>query len=53
MSLDDLYRHVHHLAYHYHWAEAAILSMPRSKRLRYLSLLADELEAARERRGRE
>jgi hypothetical protein len=35
---------VHRLAWHYHWAEGEILSMPRAKRLRYLHLLDDELE---------
>ncbi|HEX7048849.1 MAG TPA: hypothetical protein VF188_01455 [Longimicrobiales bacterium] len=46
MSIDALYREVHHLAFHYHWSEAEILAMTRSKRQRYLSLLAQHLEAA-------
>ena len=41
---DFLYREVHYLAYHYHWSEADILSMPREKRRRYIEVLADELE---------
>ena len=45
MSVDTLYRDVHHLALHYHWSEGEILAMPRSKRLRYLSLLAGRLES--------
>lgn len=44
MSLDTLYREVHHLAYHYHWSEGEILHLPRAKRRRYLALLARELE---------
>ncbi len=39
-----LYRQVHYLAYHYHWAEAEIMGMPRNKRQRYVELLADEIE---------
>jgi hypothetical protein len=39
-----LYRQVHYLAYHYHWAEAEIMGMPRSKRQRYVELLAEEIE---------
>jgi hypothetical protein len=39
-----LYRQVHYLAYHYHWAEAEIMAMPRDKRQRYVELLADEIE---------
>lgn len=41
---DLLYRQVHYLAYHYHWGESEILSMPRSKRLRYVELLSEEIE---------
>ena len=35
---------VHRLAWHYHWPEGEILSLPRKKRFRYLHLLEDELE---------
>jgi hypothetical protein len=34
---------VHVLALHYHWAEAATLAMPATKRRRYLALLARHL----------
>jgi hypothetical protein len=44
ISQDLLSREVHYLAYHYHWAEAEILEMPRDKRRRYIEVLADELE---------
>jgi hypothetical protein len=43
-SADLLYRQVHYLAYHYHWGEREILSLPRAKRLRYVDLLAEEIE---------
>jgi hypothetical protein len=43
-SVDLLYRQVHYLAYHYHWGENEILSLPRAKRLRYVELLAEEIE---------
>ncbi|NNG15499.1 MAG: hypothetical protein HKM89_03385 [Gemmatimonadales bacterium] len=42
---DMLYRQVHYLAYHYHWSESEILAMPRDKRLAYIGVLADEIEA--------
>lgn len=42
---DLLYRQVHYLAYHYHWSEREILEMPREKRLAYIDILADEIEA--------
>ncbi len=35
---------VHRLAWHYHWPEWEILSMPLQKRSRYLHLLEEELE---------
>src|SRR5262249_48594765 len=41
---DLLYRQVHYLAYHYHWSETEIMTMPRDKRLKYVELLADEIE---------
>jgi hypothetical protein len=43
-SADLLLRQVHYLAFHYHWAEAEILDLPREKRLRYVELLAEEIE---------
>lgn len=42
---DLLYRQVHYLAYHYHWSEREILGMTRDKRLSYIEILADEIEA--------
>ncbi len=45
VTADLLYRQVHYLAYHYHWAEAEILSLPRAKRLHYVELLAEEIES--------
>lgn len=44
-SRDLLYRQVHYLAYHYHWSEREILEMTREKRLAYIEILADEIEA--------
>jgi hypothetical protein len=35
-----LYEEVHVLAMHYHWSESEILALTRSKRQRYLALLA-------------
>jgi hypothetical protein len=46
--MNGLFEEIHHLAYHYHWAEADILAMSRAKRRRYLALLADKLEQMRE-----
>lgn len=43
-GLAALEREVHLLARHYHWSEREILSLPRRKRGRYLSLLREELE---------
>ncbi len=43
-SIDLLYREVHYLAYHYHWAEREIMEMPREKRRGYLGILTDEIE---------
>ena len=39
----ELYRQVHRLALHYHWSEAEILSLPWSKRQRYLALLDEAM----------
>jgi hypothetical protein len=36
-------REVHVLAWHYHWSEADILSLPRAKRRRYIDLIEQEL----------
>jgi hypothetical protein len=44
-SRDLLYRQVHYLAYHYHWSEREIMEMPRDKRLAYIEVLAEEIEA--------
>lgn len=44
-SQDLLYREVHYLAYHYHWSEREILDLSREKRLAYIGILADEIEA--------
>ena len=44
----EFYRGVHFLSYHYHWSEEAILNLSRRKRLIYLDLLANELEARRD-----
>lgn len=46
MNLNRLYSEVHQLAFHYHWAEPSILALSRTKRRRYLSLVARQLEAA-------
>ena len=39
-----LYQEVHYLAYHYHWSEAEIMTMPRAKRAVYLGVLSGEIE---------
>ena len=44
ISRDLLYREVHYLAYHYHWSEEEIMTMPRRKRRSYINVLADEIE---------
>lgn len=44
-SRDLLYRQVHYLAWHYHWSEREILELPREKRLAYIEVLAQEIEA--------
>jgi hypothetical protein len=44
-SRELLYRQVHYLAYHYHWSEREIMRMPREKRLAYIEVLAEEIEA--------
>jgi hypothetical protein len=43
-----LEREVHLLAWHYHWSEADVLSMPRTKRRRYIDLIEEELNRAGE-----
>ena len=47
-GIDTLYHEVHTLAYHYHWNENDILSMPREKRKMYLEILAAEFERMKE-----
>jgi hypothetical protein len=42
-SRELLYREVHSLAYHYHWSEQEIMTLPREKRRTYIALLAEEL----------
>lgn len=44
---NEFYRGVHVLSYHYHWSEEAILNLSRRKRLIYLDLLANVLDARR------
>jgi hypothetical protein len=44
VSPDLLLRQVHYLAFHYHWAESEILDLSRERRLRYVELLAEEIE---------
>jgi hypothetical protein len=39
----QLLREVHHLALHYHWSEAEILSLTRARRHTYLALLSEAL----------
>jgi hypothetical protein len=36
---DDLLEEIHQLAFHYHWSEEQILSLPRTRRHRYLTLI--------------
>jgi hypothetical protein len=43
-SSELLYQEVHYLAYHYHWSEAEIMTMPRTKRALYLGVLSSEVE---------
>ncbi|HEX5687856.1 MAG TPA: hypothetical protein VFY73_27895 [Ideonella sp.] len=45
-GLDDLLRQVYALASHYHWSEADILRLPRSRRHAYLALLDTAVETA-------
>ncbi|MGH7392800.1 MAG: DUF6760 family protein [Candidatus Rokuibacteriota bacterium] len=52
MNLETLYRDVHALAWHYHWSEREILTLPREKRRRYLGLLAQALERPADRAER-
>jgi hypothetical protein len=47
--IDRLYEEIHVLALHYHWSEAALLGLPRSKRRRYLGLLAAHSASAESR----
>lgn len=43
-GLSNLERDVHVLAWHYHWSEAEILSMPRPKRRRYVMFVEKEID---------
>jgi hypothetical protein len=45
--LEQLYRHIHTLALHYHWSEREIRGMPLDRRQRYLQLLAETQSGAR------
>ncbi len=51
-GLHLLYREVHFLAFHYHWSEEEILGMTRSKRQRYIEILAEEMERLNEKTAR-
>ena len=44
LGADRLLAEVHSLAFHYGWSEDQILSLPRSRRWRYLELLQSQLE---------
>ena len=43
-----LHREVHQLAFHYHWGEDEIMSMPRQRRQNYVGLLNEEIERINE-----
>ncbi len=45
---EQLYRHIHTLAWYYHWSEAEILAMPLARRRRYLDLVADAVDQLQE-----
>jgi hypothetical protein len=49
-TANRLYDEIHAIAWHYHWSEAEILDLPRSKRRCYLDLIASSL-SARQSRG--
>lgn len=51
MGNELLFREVHYLAFHYHWSEREIMSMPRDRRRRCISVLADEIERLNARDG--
>lgn len=40
----SLVKEVHYLAYHYHWSEREIMTMPRHKRRMYIGVLSDEIQ---------
>jgi len=44
-NVRQLVREVNHLAFHYHWSEAEILSLTRWRRHMYLSLLSETLRS--------
>ncbi len=39
-----LYREMHYLAFHYHWSEQEIMGLSKTKRRKYIEILADEIE---------
>ena len=43
MNARDFYLQVHHLAYHYHWAERDILELSKTKRQRYIDLISQQM----------
>ena len=43
-NLSELEREVHLLAWHYHWPEHEIMTMPRKRRRRYVSFLRSEVD---------
>jgi hypothetical protein len=45
MRSAKLEQEVHWLAFHYHWSEDAILSLPASRRWRYINLINDTLSS--------
>lgn len=44
IGIEQLYKEVHYLAYHYHWSEREIMGMTRGKRHKYIEILAEEIE---------
>ncbi|MBI1424595.1 MAG: hypothetical protein GC149_14205 [Gammaproteobacteria bacterium] len=43
-NIELLYREIHYLAFHYHWSEAELMNMPRTRRQRYIDILSSEIE---------
>lgn len=48
INADVLWREVHYLAFHYHWSESEIMTMPRERRRNYIDILAEEIERINE-----